>query len=94
MTTSFSATLEADLIDRIEAYEEFGLRYDVDSETWKVITSTNLSTSAVFSLANKGSVTGTNADTSWWFRFTNDGNTYTVQYRKLDYLPRFLCFFV
>jgi len=86
LTTSFSATLEADLIDRIEAYEEFGLRYDVDSETWKVITSTNLSTSAVFSLANKGSVTGTNADTSWWFRFTNDGNTYTVQYRKLDYL--------
>jgi hypothetical protein len=86
LTTSFSATLEADLIDRIEAYEEFGLRYDVDSETWKVITSTNLSTSAVFSLANKGSVTGTNADTSWWFKFTNDGNTYTVQYRKLDYI--------
>ena len=86
LTTSFSATLEADLINRIEAYEEFGLRYDVDSETWKVITSTNLSTSAVFSLANAGSVTSTNADTSWWFKFTNDGNTYTVQYRKLDYL--------
>ena len=49
-TTAFSATLEADLLDRIEAYEEFGLRYDVDSETWKVITSTNLSTSTVFDL--------------------------------------------
>jgi hypothetical protein len=85
-TTAFSSTLEADLIDRITAYEEFGLRYDVDSETWKVITSTNLSTSAVFSLANTGSATGTNADASWWFKFTNDGNTYTVQYRKLDYL--------
>jgi hypothetical protein len=85
-TTAFSSTLEADLIDRIEAYEEFGIRYDVDSETWKVITSTNLSTSAVFSLANAGSVTGTNADASWWFKFTNDGNTYTVQYRKLDYI--------
>ena len=85
-TTSFSASLEADLIDRIEAYEEFGLRYDVDSETWKVITSTNLSTSAVFSLTNTGSVAGTNADASWWFKFTNDGNTYTVQYRKLDYI--------
>ena len=42
LTTSFSAELEADLLDRISAYEEFGLRYDVDSETWKVITSTNL----------------------------------------------------
>ncbi len=85
-TTAFSSTLEADIIDRIEAYEEFGLRYDTDSETWKVITSTNLSTSSVFSLANTGSVTGTNADASWWFKFTNDGNTYTVQYRKLDYI--------
>ena len=85
-TTSFSATLEADLIDRIEAYEEFGLRYDVNSETWKVITSTNLSTSSVFDLASAGSTTGTNADASWWFKFTNDGNTYTVQYRKLDYI--------
>ena len=85
-TTSFSATLEADLLDRIEAYEDFGLRYDVDSETWKVITSTNLSTSAVFGLTNAGSTASTNADTSWWFKFTNDGNTYTVQYRKLDYI--------
>jgi hypothetical protein len=86
LTTTFSTTLENDLIDRIESFEEFGLRYDVDSETWKVITSSNLSTSSVFSLANTGSTTGTNADASWWFKFTNDGNTYTVQYRKLDYI--------
>ena len=86
LTTSFSAELEADLLDRISAYEEFGLRYDVDSETWKVITSTNLSTSTVFDLANTGSTTETNADASWWFKFTNDGNTYTVQFRKLDYV--------
>ena len=86
LTTSFSKTLEANILDRIEAYEEFGLRYDIDSESWKVITSTNLSTSSVFSLADTGSTTGTNADASWWFKFTNDGNTYTVQYRKLDYI--------
>jgi hypothetical protein len=85
-TTSFSSTLEADIIDRIEAYEEFGLRYDVDTETWKVITSTNLSTSSVFGLGNAGDTTGTNLDASWWFKFTNDGNTYTVTYRKLDYI--------
>ncbi len=86
LTTSFSTTLEADLLSRIEAYEDFGLRYDIATETWKVITSTNLSTSSTFSLANTGSTAGTNADASWWFKFTNDGNTYTVQYRKLDYI--------
>jgi hypothetical protein len=84
--TSLSTTLEADLLDRIDAFEEFGLRYDVDSESWKVITSTNLSTSTVFDLANAGSTAGNNADASWWFKFTNDGNTYTVQYRKLEYI--------
>ena len=86
LTTSFSTALEADLIDRIEAYEEFGLRYDVNTETWKVITSTNLSTSNVFSLSNTGDATDTNLDASWWFKFTNDGNTYTVTYRKLEYI--------
>jgi len=85
-STSFSTTLEAELIDRIEAYEEFGLRYDIDSETWKVITSTNLSTSTLFDLSNAGSTAAINSDASWWFKFTNDGNTYTVKYRKLEYL--------
>jgi hypothetical protein len=85
-TTSFSATLEADIIDRIEAYEEFGLRYDQDAAEWKVITSTNLSASSVFGTAGAGSTAGTNLDASWWFKFTNDGNTYTVVYRKLDYV--------
>jgi len=84
--TSFSATLEADIINRIETYEEFGLRYDNDSATWKVITSTNLSASSIFDIASAGSTLGTNLDASWWFKFTNNGNTYTVQYRKLDYI--------
>ena len=85
-TTAFSSTLEADLLSRIDAYEEFGLRYDQDSETWKVITSTNLSTSEVFSLSDAGSTSNGNLDASWWFKFTNDGNTYTAFYRKLDYI--------
>ena len=84
--TAFSTSLETDLINRIEAYEQFGLRYDVDTETWKVITSTNLSTSSVFSLNNAGDTSGTNLDASWWFKFSNDGNTYTVNYRKMDYV--------
>ena len=85
-TTSFASTLLNDIIDRVEKYEDFGLRYDVSSETWKVITSTNLSSSAIFSLSNQGSTAGTNSDASWWFKFTNDGNTYTVVYRKLEYV--------
>ena len=86
LTTTFSDALKVDLIDRIGAYENFGLRYDIDSESWKVITSTNLSASSVFSLGNTGDVTDANLDASWWFKFTNDGSTYTVTYRSLDYI--------
>ena len=86
LTTTFSDDLKTDIIDRVQAYEEFGLRYDVDTETWKVITATNLSSSDVFNLSYSGSTTDTNLDASWWFKFTNDGNTYTVTYRSLEYI--------
>ena len=86
LTTTLNDTLKTDMIDRTEAYEDFGIRYDADAETWKIITATNLSTSSVFSLSNTGSSAGTNLDASWWFKFTNDGNTYTVTYRSLDYI--------
>jgi hypothetical protein len=84
--TDFPASLKTDLTDRIEAYEEFGLRYDEENEQWKVITSANLSASAVFDLAYAGDTTSSNLDASWFFKFTNDGNTYTVTYRSLKYI--------
>jgi hypothetical protein len=83
---TFSTALKTDLQDRIEAYEEFGLRYDEENEVWVVITTANLSSDTVFSTAYAGDTTGTNRDASWWFRFTNDGNTYTVTYRALKYI--------
>lgn len=85
LTTTFTAALKDDINKRIQAYEDFALRYDVDTAEWKVITSTNISTSNVFSLSFTGSTAGTNLDASWWFKFTNDGITYTVTYRKFDY---------
>lgn len=85
-TTLLSSTLKEDIQNRIETYEEFGLRFDETDGEWKVITSSNLSDSTVFSLNNAGTTTLTNSDQSWWFKFTNDGNTYTVQYRSLDYI--------
>ena len=84
--TTFSTALKTDLQDRIEAYEEFGLRYNEENEQWLVITTANLSTDIEFSTAYAGDSTGTNLDASWWFRFTNDGNTYTVTHRALKYI--------
>ena len=84
--TTFTATLKTDLIDRINSYETFGLRYNEDLGEWVVISSANLSTDTTFSLSNAGSTASTNLDASWFFKFTNDGNTYTVAYRSLAYI--------
>lgn len=86
LTLTFSSDLENSIITKVEDYEEFGLRYDQSTETWKIITSTNLSASSVFDIGNAGDTTDANLDASWWFKFTNDGATYTVTYRKLDYV--------
>ena len=86
LATSLGATLKADLQDRITAYENFALRYDETTGTWKVITTTNVSSNTVFSLGFAGDTSATNLDQSWWFNFTNDGSTYTITYRKLEYI--------
>jgi hypothetical protein len=83
---TFSTTLKTDLQNRIEAYETFGLRYDEENAEWIVITTANLSASTVFSTAYAGDATNNNSDASWWFKFTNDGNTYTATYRSLKYI--------
>jgi len=84
--TVFDADLKKDLQDRIEIYEQFGLRYDEKTTQWKVITAANLSSSSTFSLTYAGDATSSSRDASWWFKFSTDGNTYTVIYRALDYI--------
>ena len=86
LATSLGATLKADLQNRITAYENFALRYDETVGEWKVIETTNVSANNTFSLGFAGDTSGTNLDQSWWFNFTNDGSTYTVTYRKLEYI--------
>jgi len=83
---TFTTALKQDIQNRIEAYETFGLRFDSENTEWKVITSSNLNTSDDFSLDNEGDTSETSLDASWWFKFTNDGNTYTVEYRSLKYI--------
>ena len=84
--TVFDADLKTDLQDRIEIYEQFGLRYDEETAQWKIITAANLSSSSTFSLTYAGDTTSSSRDASWWFKFSTDGNTYTVIYRALDYI--------
>ena len=81
----FSTSLIASMVSYIQAYEDFGLRYDINSSSWQIITPLNLST-ADFSLSYAGNTSGTNLDSSWLIYFQTLGQTYTVSYRGLNYV--------
>jgi hypothetical protein len=74
------------IINNVNQYKTFGLRYDIDTQEWTEITALNLSSSNTFDLGNAGDNTENNLDASWIYKFTNDGVTYTVQYRSTEYV--------
>ena len=84
--TSLTSTVRQSLINDISEYKTLGIRYDRDTQAWTIISSINLNQTTTFSTTNSGSTAGTNLDASWLFLLTNDGETYTVKYRQLDYI--------
>jgi hypothetical protein len=74
------------MVDLIFSNKVFGLRYDSQVRTWKIITETNLNSSNVFSTGRQGDVSNQKADSSWLLLFSTDGEFYTVKYRQLRYV--------
>ena len=83
---NFSNALVAQMVSYIQAFANFGLRYDVQSGTWKAITPQDLNTVDAFSLTNAGDTSGQALDSSWIIAFKTVGQTYTVSYRGLNYV--------
>lgn len=77
----FSSDVTNTILDYIESFQDFGLRYDFESFVWKVITPSDLST-ADFNLRNSG----ISNDSSWLIKFNAVGKIYTITYRGLDYI--------
>ena len=74
------------MVDQVFAFKTFGLRYDVETTNWKVITNSNLDTTSAFDTGKTGDATGTNQDASWVFLFETDGEKYTVTSRAVRYV--------
>ena len=84
--TDFTTALINEMIEYVRGYKDFGLRYDVNEYTWKIILPQDLNPTDRFSLSNEGDITGQGLDASWMIYFETQGQTYTVNYRGLDYL--------
>jgi hypothetical protein len=83
---NFPNSLVAQMVGYIQAFANFGLRYDVQSGIWKTITPQDLNTVDAFSLTNAGDTSGQALDSSWIIAFETVGQTYTVSYRGLNYV--------
>ena len=84
--TTITSSVRNDLIQQIGDYKTFGLRYDLDTQEWAIISNSNLDQANTFSLDNAGNTSGTGLDNSWFFKFTNDGSTYTCNFRSTSYI--------
>ena len=79
--TSLEDSVRARLVDLIIANKTFGLRYDVSTTSWKIVTDSNLDKRSPFSLGRTGDLTNQQLDASWVILFETNGETYTVSSR-------------
>ena len=86
LNVAFSNALVTQMVSYIQAYANFGIRYDVELGSWEIITPQDLNTTGTFSLTYAGDTSGHALDTSWIIAFQTVGKTYTVSYRGLNYV--------
>jgi hypothetical protein len=84
--TGLEASVIARIIDLIFANKEFGLRYDANLTTWKIVSDTNVDKKNDFSLGKAGDVSNQQLDASWVVLFETNGETYTVTSRGTRYV--------
>jgi len=82
---TLTTAVTTSMVEYIEAFKDFGLRYDVLTSEWTIITPENMNTGD-FSLANAGNTSSLGLDSSWIIRFQTVGQTYSVYYRGLQYV--------
>jgi hypothetical protein len=74
------ATVTA-MVDLIFSNKVFGLRYDTETRTWKIIIESNLNVTDPFSLGRQGDASNRKIDSSWLLLLTTDTEYYTVTSR-------------
>jgi hypothetical protein len=76
----WNSTFIASISSQILANKNFGIRYNIPTTTWTLITDVNLSL-GTFDLATAG----TSTDSSWFLAFTYANGQYTINQRSLYY---------
>ena len=85
LTTDIPTSVQQSVVQQIALNQNFGLGYDNLTDTWYVITSSNLAVNATWSQQYAQNTSGANLDASWVVQATYNGSTYTVVSRSLEY---------
>jgi len=86
LSTKILNSVKTQIIDQAFANNTFGLRYDVSTRQWRIITEVNLNTTSPFSTGKTGDVSSQNLDASWLLWFKTDGEKYDITYRAMRYV--------
>lgn len=84
--STISATVVSTMVDLIFSNKPFGLRYDIESATWKIVFEVNLNTLDSFSLGKQGDNSNQQLDSSWLILFTTNTEFYIVTSRLIRYI--------
>jgi hypothetical protein len=86
LSTSITDSVKTQIVDQTFSYNTFGLRYDVATRRWRMVTNTNIDLASNFSTGKAGDVSNQNLDASWLILFQTNGESYTITYRGLRYI--------
>ena len=84
--TNLPNDIETEILDLTFSSQTFGLRYDINTRSWKVIDSANIDLLSDFSLGQAGDTSNTNSDASWLVAFVYDGDEFNVRVRSTNYV--------
>ena len=78
--------LEIEMVNQMIQNLNFGLRYDITTAKWNIITASNLNIIDPFKLGTAGDVTSNNVDSSWIIAFIKQGDEYFIRVRTMEYI--------
>jgi hypothetical protein len=78
--------IEQEIVSQLIENQNFGLRYDYTTSSWKVIIAPNLDLVSLFSLGKAGDNTRNNLDASWIIAFVKKADQYVIRVRGMDYV--------
>lgn len=84
--SNLPSAIENEIVNLAFAEVNFGLRYDVNESSWKIILGSNLNLIDDFNLGKTGDINNVAADASWLIAFVKDPDRYRVRVRSMEYI--------